>query len=140
MSSKLKKIIALFALLSFSMIAVLGFVFIAYGQNMSASNGCPFGVMGATLCPQDIMAVAMHHLSVFQSFINVPVNFDITAFIVSLIIAPFAILGFFMSVSPVKLFYPARLFYDFPPDASIKRKIIRWLALHENSPADFLDA
>ncbi len=137
MSILFKKIITSLILLSFIMIVLFSFASMMHGPDERISGDCPFSAMGVSLCPQNTIAIILHHISSYQSFVNVPVNFGTATFILySLLIA------YIIFVAPINRFLPGlsnfvSIHHDSPPDTSNKRKVIRWLALHENSPAIF---
>lgn len=137
MLSTTKKIIALFVLTSFLTIIFFNFAVMMHEPDGSMQGNCPFSSMGVSLCPQDILAMAFHHISAYNSLLNVPVNFGITTLIISFFLIASVILAVFIDPS---LFGPpvlAGILFNTPPDTSYKRKIISWLALRENSPAIF---
>lgn len=136
MSSLFKKIITSFILLSFIMIVLFSFAVMMHGPGERMSGNCPFSAMGVSLCPQNIVAMIFYHISAYQSFINVSVNFGVAA-LASFLLAAGAVLAASISPSLFRLLAPLGILYDSPPDASRERKKTRWLALHENSPAVF---
>lgn len=128
MSFVSQKIITQLVLISFLVMALFSFSGMTYGTDGSMQGDCPFSVAGASLCPPSALLGAIHHLSAYQSFINVPVN-------------PIAVFLILVSASLVFLFLlqlykpPAPLLYRSPPLTSHSRKIHRWLSLFENSPS-----
>ena len=92
MSTLLKKIIALLVLVSFMVIIFFGFAIMLHGPDGQMQGNCPFSAPGVSLCPQDTLAVALHHISSYHSFLNVPINFNIAAFIISLLFADYSFL------------------------------------------------
>lgn len=134
MSSSFKKFSASLILLSFMTIVFFSFAVIMHESDGSVSGDCPFSAMGASLCPRNTMAVVFHHISAYQSLINIPVNLGITTLIILLLIAS-AILTVSINPSLLGMFSLVGILYNSPPDTSYKRKITRWLAFHENSPA-----
>jgi len=130
-----KKIISAFVLASFLMIALFSFTFMMTADGRMAGN-CPFSVMGASLCPQGTLALAVHHISAYRSFFNVFVNSGITAIIIFALLLALGAM-FKLAASP-PLSRPLVIIgglHDFQPVISHKRKITRWLALLENSPS-----
>jgi len=108
-----------------------------HGPDGRMQSDCPFSAMGVSLCPQDTVAMAFHHISAYNSFLNVPVNLGITTFIISLLLVAGAMLAVSLNITLFELPVLVGIFYHFPLDVSYKRKITRWLSLHENSPAGF---
>ena len=136
MPSSFKKIISAFVLASFLAIALLSFTFMMTADGRMAGN-CPFSVMGASLCPQGTLALAVHHISAYRSFFNVFVNSGITVIIIFALL--FALRAIFnLATGPPSLSRPLIVtggLHDSPPVISHKRKITHWLALLENSPS-----
>lgn len=116
-------------------IVLFSFATMMHGPDGRVSGDCPFSAMGVLLCPQDIVAIVFHHISAYQSFINVPINLGVTALIISLLLITYAISVVFISPSLLRPLTLVGTLYNSPPDTSYKRETTRWLALHENSPA-----
>lgn len=134
MSFLFKKIAAPLLLVSFLLVALLGFVAMSYGPDGQMDGGCPFSAAGAALCPQDTAAVVLHHLGAFQAFLNVPLDSTIFALISALLLLACLLV---LKVRPL-LFQPVahRCYSNTSPPVSARvRKITRWLSLLENSPS-----
>ncbi len=116
------------------MIVLFSFATMMHGSDGRISGDCPYSAMGASLCPQNTVAIVLHHISSYKSFINVPVNFGITSLIFYLLLIAYAM--FVVPINRPLLELPVfvGIPYNSPPSTLNKRKIIRWLALHENSP------
>ncbi|MDZ4205951.1 MAG: hypothetical protein U1C12_01930 [Patescibacteria group bacterium] len=137
MSFLSKKIITLFLLVSFLAIALFSFALMVHGPDGRMPGDCPFSIMGDSLCPQDTIAVAIHNISAYHTFLNVPVSAGLTALVISLLFAIYAVLV--ISVR-LLLFRPPAftpVLYDSQPVDSYSNKITRWLSLLENSPSHF---
>ncbi len=140
MISKQMKIksVAAIALIAFLGAVVFGFILMMdtnTSMNQSMASECPYATVGGKVCPQGVLGVIVHHISLYQSFTNVPINFGMAALMISLLLVVSAILAIFIKLS---LFGPSVLngiFYNSPLNSLYKRKISRWLSLHENSPA-----
>ncbi|MEK7609855.1 MAG: hypothetical protein AAB470_01890 [Patescibacteria group bacterium] len=130
-----KKIITVLVLTSFLTVAIFSFAVMTRGPDGRMEGDCPFSVVGQSICPQDTVAVAIHHISAYQSFLNMPVGSGLTALIVSLLFAVCAAL--FILISSPLLGPPAvaRILYDSPSIGLRSRKLTRWLSLFENSPS-----
>lgn len=131
-----KQIFIYFVLASFLMMALFSFVVMIHGSEGQIPGNCPFSSTGVSLCPQDSLAVVIHHISAYQSLLSAPLNFSMTVFILFLIFAAGASL--FISSGPplIKLQTSAEIFYGPPAEVSPRDKnITRWLSLFENSPA-----
>ncbi len=130
-----KKIITTLVLASLIMIMFFSFTLMMNGPNERMLADCPFSVMGASLCPQDIVAVVIHHISAYHAFLNVTVSAGLTTLIISLLFAICAVLVIFIHLP---LFGPPAfvpILHDSPLLDSYSKKIIRWLSLLENSPS-----
>jgi len=127
-----KKIITPFILASFLLVVFFGFIAMSSGPDGRMQGGCPFSATGVSLCPQDALAVALHHLSSYQSFISVPLHSALLALISALFLVIYVVLLF--SFHPFLYRPPAFISYSAPPFTSQDRKIKRWLSLFEHSP------
>ena len=131
----LRKIVAPLVLVSFLIVAFLGFSSMSYESGWRMAGGCPFSAIGTSLCPQDTVAVAMHHISAYESFLSAPVGPGITALISALLLVSLLILK--PSIRWLSLEPPIRSKYtqNAPPISARLIKITRWLSLLENSPS-----
>ena len=137
MSSPLKQIITILVLASFLALAIFSFSAISHGSNDSMPGGCPFSVQGGPICPQNIFATAIHHISILYSFFNVPVSINMTSIIGLLILVAYALVVFTITVSHTLFTLSPFVgnIYNFPTFGQANRKIQHWLALFENSPS-----
>ncbi|MCR4275859.1 MAG: hypothetical protein NUV90_00525 [Candidatus Parcubacteria bacterium] len=133
MLSLSKKIAVPFMLAAFLTVALFGFVAMSYGPDGRMQGGCPFSATGVALCPQDALVVALHHVGAYQSFLNVPLDSAAALISVLLLLAYL----FVSAVQPLLFSPPARSDHlsHGPPLSARTRKITRWLALLELSPA-----
>ncbi len=130
----LKKIITPLILVSFLTVAFFGFAAMSRGADGSMQGDCPFSVTGASLCPQDALPGAIHHLSAYQSFLNVSVDSAVVLLMSALLLAACLLI---LVVRPL-LFRPLVQTNHFPygpPLSARTQKIISWLSLLENSPS-----
>lgn len=129
-----KRIFAPLMVASFMLVALFGFVAMSYGSDGRMEGDCPFSATGAALCPQDALIVAMHHISAYQSFLNVPVDSTLILLMGILLLAVYLLV---LIVRPLLFIIPARLthFSHGPPISARTREITRWLSLLENSPS-----
>lgn len=129
------KIAAPFILLSFLALALFSFASMSYGPDGRMQGDCPFSAMGASLCPPSALPGALHHLSAYQSFLNVPVDSALAALIIALLLVTFGLFAY--RTQPRIPDPPARGAYrnHDPPASAHTWKLIRWLSLLENSPA-----
>ena len=135
MSCMFKKIATPLVLLSFLTIAFFSFASMTYSSDGGMRSSCLFSAMGTSLCPQSALPGAIHHISAYQSFLNVPVNSGMTARTIILLIIVSVALAFSFHTL---LFRPlAPISYNSPPFTSHNRKIKRWLSLFENSPPHY---
>lgn len=137
MSLLFKKILVSFVLLSFFMIVFFSFTLMIHEPDGNMSRKCLFSTTEASFCPQDVLIMVFHHISSYQSFINIPTNFGATTLSIFLLFIAFIILIIFTNLSQLKLFAPVKISYSPSPKILHKRKIIHWVALHENSPTVF---
>ena len=130
-----RQTVVLLILVSFLAIVLFGFVSMMHTLDGRMSGECPFSAMGASLCPQNTLAVALHHISAYNSLLAAPTQSGITALIAVLLFV--ASLVLLLSVSPPAFSAPARAgsFFDSPRATPQDRKKIRWLSLFENSPS-----
>ena len=129
----LRKITIPLILASFLMAAFFGFVAMSYGPDGRMQGDCPFSNMGMSLCPQSALPSALHHISAYHSFLNVPISFQITSLIITLLIIVSGVLVF--SFNPPLYRSLTFVSYNSTPFTSHNRKIKRWLSLLEHSPS-----
>lgn len=137
MKFSFKQILTVFVLISFLAIALFSLNLMTHKQGGRLAGGCLFPTVGQSICPQNIVAAAVHHLSLYHSFLNVPISLGLTiificlllAFLVVLVISPWSPLPKFSSF--------VRISFDSFNISFFNWKLTRWLALHENSPAIF---
>ena len=130
-----KKIITSLVLASLMTIIFFSLTVMTHGSDGRMSGDCPFSA-GVSFCPQDTLAVVIHHISAYQSFLNVTITSGIMTLLISLFLLVLA--TFVLSIGPPLsgLLLPISI-YDFPPASSHDRKIKRWLSLFENSPSEY---
>ena len=130
-----KKIVTPFVLVSFLIVVFFGFSAMSSGPDGRMQGGCPFSATGVSLCPQDTMAVALHHLSSYQSFISVPLHSALLALMSALLLAILFLLippAHLLSLQPL---VQSRYRNHSPPVSARIWNITRWLSLLENSPS-----
>lgn len=137
MTHTFKKSIAVLVLASFLTLIFFSFSFMAHGEAGHMSGACPFSAVGTSFCPQDMLALAVHHISSYHTFLNVPLYLG--SAILALFALLFACLTLVLSshapfAGPPALAY---VFSDVRHGTSSYRKKIRWLSLLENSPAQY---
>ena len=137
MKSQFKQIITAFVLASLLALALFSFALIMHEQNGLTSGDCPFSTLGTSLCPENSVAVAIHYISAYHAFFNVPLGTALSALIFSLIFAVSVALVIFIRLPLLLPPTFSRVFFDSLPVNSYSRKIIRWLSLFENSPPIF---
>lgn len=134
MAFPFKKILSPILLLSFLAMVFFSFALMAHGPDGRMQGDCPLATTGASLCPQDAAAMVLHHLSAYQSFLNVPVSFGLAvlaALFFAVGLAQVLSRGFFSFVFAV----PMRRLYTSPPSVSYNQKLSRWLSILEHSPS-----
>ncbi len=133
MSSLLKKLITALILTSFITIVLFSLASMTHGSDGRLAGDCPFSSPGASLCPQDMVALIIHHLSAYHAFLNVPIGSGLTTLIISLLLVIGVALVIFIHL-PL-LGPPSLILYSYPLVDSYNRKIVRWLSRLENSPS-----
>lgn len=127
-----KNILTAFLLIAFLAMTFFGFMAMSE-RNME--SGCPFSVTGASLCQQDPLSMAIHHISAYGSFISVQVTSSTSALIaILLLIASSLLVPIMMGVFVLKPPVRGRQTYRSPP-LSARTGNIGWLSLLENSPS-----
>ena len=127
------KFLALLLLTSILVIGVFGFATMNHSIGHSAS--CVASAVDSTHCPQNIVAMTVHHIQAYLTFFS--------AIPVSPILVLMLLLTLLLSAR--SLFVPIKYKFD-DPDRKIiykkseakplaLRKLIRWLSLFENSPS-----
>src|SRR3989344_9211601 len=110
-SSLLKKITTFIVLLSFVTIILFGFSTMMYGADENMFGDCPFSAMRAPLCPQNITAIILHHISSYRSFVSVPIDFGVMVALISIFLVVYAIIVASTSQSLLGLFAPIGVIY-----------------------------
>src|SRR3989338_1017770 len=132
--SSTKQILAALILAALLVIVFFSFATMTHIADGRMQSNCPFSTMGAPLCPQDVVAVAVHHISAYQSLLNAPLVPSVSMFIVVLLMLVYGAF-IFLVCSPLPKPYLVRYFYNSPPSYSRSREITRWLSLFEHSPS-----
>jgi len=132
-----KQVITSVIVASFLSLALFSFVIMTHNsEGLMTVGGCPLSVIGASLCPQESMASAAHHISAYRSFLNVPVGYGLTVLFAYLIILALAAIIFStLRLPPLNPPIFAGGFQDIDSRPRYDRKITRWLSLLENSPS-----
>lgn len=133
-----KKIISFVILVSFMVLVFFGLAIMMHGTDQSMPGDCPLSsVMGESLCPQNTLALAVHHLATYQSFLQVTINIW-TSIILVLLFVSFILFIYIKSPNQLGFLLRTNIHYN-PPLISIEiRKIISWLSLFENSPSSYM--
>jgi len=131
----LQKVVTAFILVLFLATVFFSFASMMHGEEAGMRADCPFSVMGEPLCPQNLAAAIMHHISAYQSFLAVFAGSGMTAVVIAFLLAFSAALSFLISPLLYKPPELTRTFFIPPPAVRKDRKEIRWLSLFENSPS-----
>ncbi len=128
-----KQLTAALALLSLLMIALFGFAFMVHDMGGALPMDCPLSVLnGASMCPQNIQAVIMHHIAAYRTLFGVPMHGNLVLLFASLLV-------FGIPRSDTHTPSPPSLVTRRSPATSFfsprGRKRARWLALFEHSPS-----
>src|SRR3989338_11648061 len=111
----LSKLLAALMLASLLAIVLFSFGTMTHNSSGSMEAGCPFTAMGVPLCPQNLVAAAIHHISAYQSLLNTPASSGMTALLVALLVLVYGAFIFFIR-SPA--FQPRRVRYLYNPSSS----------------------
>ncbi len=137
----MKSALATLLIFSFMSIAVFGVFAMSHGtSHASGSRGCIGAMAQGTDCPKEesVLGFLAFHLNAFRSFSTAIFSQNILSlflFVASLLLLAGTAMGrlFAESVS-LDCHSRFRQFFE-PPVTHLQPQIIRWLALHENSPA-----
>ncbi|MDO8575565.1 MAG: hypothetical protein Q7R78_02600 [bacterium] len=133
MRLSLKKIISGLIFLSFSGVIFFSFALMLHAPEGSSSGDCPLLPFSESFCPKDTLALAVHHISAYHTFLGISVGLSILALIFLLLYSiSFVIL---INSRNFNSSLRARIFFDDPPFIFNIKKLIRWLSLLENSPS-----
>ncbi|MDO8522597.1 MAG: hypothetical protein Q7S08_04960 [bacterium] len=133
-TSSAKQILSALMLLAMLAVVFFGFAAMSYGSDGKMEGNCPFSVMGAPLCPQDLAAAAIHHISSYQSLLNAPVSPSLTVLIVALLLLVYGVFIFLIR-PPTLQPQLVRYLYGSPHSSARDRKTTHWLSLFEHSPS-----
>lgn len=132
----MKYFTSLLLVASFVGIAVFGFALIDHDMQ-SPNNDCVASALDGTECPMNIVAMTLHHVSAIQILTTTTVpsigNWFLLLAFASLVFIGLSLFFHYQFNPPRLVFYRYRSKYSFYPPQ--KREYLRWLALHENSPA-----
>ncbi|MEK7624136.1 MAG: hypothetical protein AAB404_00180 [Patescibacteria group bacterium] len=137
----MKILSAILLIVSFTSVAVLGFLVMTHTNGHNLNGGCFVATSRGVDCPKQVnpLDYVSFHLEAFRSF-------SLAAFSANLanifLLGLASILFIYFSVFPSffsKQFQFNLGWYNFKACFSSpqKRELARWLALHENSPASF---
>ena len=129
----MKNLILLLLIGSVIGIAVFGFTIFDHNAHTPNSD-CVASVINGVVCPTNIVNMALHHISVAQTFLQTLAPSTDSILLLSLL---FAVLSFLLLRKD--LFHPQLVFssrgYKNPTRSRRRQKITSWLALFEHSPA-----
>ena len=130
----MKKYLSLLLLISILVIGVFGFI--SMNHTAGHTTGCIASAVDNTPCPENIMAMAVHHIQAFISFFNVVPPIPLVA-ILALLFAVFLSIGSLFIKRQESIL--ALIFWRAKcnPERQLvrSRKITHWLSLFENSPS-----
>lgn len=140
MQTLFKQIALPLVLLAFLAITFFGFATMVHGMDDmggSMAGDCPFTLLGdASLCPQNTLAMVVHHISAYNSFLNFPIQISLGTLLAALLL--FIYFAFRYLISPPGLAQVLSKFklrdaftLAFVPNS----KEASWLTLLEHSPA-----
>ena len=132
-TSPAKKILSALMLSVLLVIVFFSFAAMTHASDGRMEGGCPFTAMGAQLCPQDLAAAAIHHISSYQSLLNAT-QVPGMALIIALLLLVYGVFVFFIRPPA---FQPQLIGYlhGSPHSSARDRETTRWLSLFEHSPS-----
>jgi len=120
-------------IISFIGIAVFGFAIFDHSMH-NPSSDCVASVIDGVVCPTNILNMALHHISVLQTFSQALIPSTVSILLFSLLLM---VISFF--ILRKDLFYPQPVFsfhrYRNQTRPRHQQKITSWLALFEHSPS-----
>ncbi len=131
----LQKTVTALMLVLFLATVFFSFASMMHEPEAGMQADCPFSVMGEPLCPQNLAAAIMHHISAYQSFLAVVAGSGTTAAVIAFLLALFAALSFLLTPLLYKPPEPLGPFFKVLTTVRRDTKAIRWLSLFENSPS-----
>src|SRR3989338_4900209 len=133
-TSSAKQILSALTLSVLLVIVFFSFAAMTHASDGRMEGGCPFTAMGAPLCPQDLAAAAIHHISSYQSLLNAPISSSFVVLIVALLLLVYGVFIFFIHPPA---FQPQLIGYlhGSPLSSARDRETTRWLSLFEHSPS-----
>ena len=133
----MKYLITLILIVSFVGIAIFGFAVFDHGMS-SSDNNCVSSPIDGTVCPTNIVAMTLQHISALQTLtMSATPQISNLLFLLAFISLIFiSIILFYKNLLYPKLELSHQRLQDLASDFSYsKQKIISWLSLFENSPA-----
>lgn len=131
----MKKLLSLLIITSVLVIGVFGFTSMNHG--VGHARGCIASAVDNTPCPENIVAMSVHHIQAFISFFSVVPSIPFI-FLLALLLAVFLSIGFIFVKRQDSLLANLafwRIQHDPERALTRPRKITRWLSLFENSPS-----
>jgi len=126
-----KQFIVALVTLPFLTVALFGFATMTVGPDAMPGD-CPFSALGAPLCPDNAVVMALHHVAAYHSFLNVPIALGLLGLLLAML--SLAILLILLRAPPLPRYRPPPYFYDSPPSV-VRIRLLRWLARFELSPS-----
>lgn len=126
--------LSLLLIASILVIGVFGFTSMNHGANHSV--GCIASAVDNTPCPENISAMAVHHIQAFISYFSVVPSIPFI-FLLTLLLSVFLGIGYLFIKQPQLLLVDVlwRLRHDPERQLNHPREITHWLSLFENSPS-----
>jgi hypothetical protein len=129
----IKKLFTIFVLFSFLSIGIIGFSSIGHG--IEHTSGCIFSIADSTSCPENIIAMTIHHLQAYTSLLNVlpPTQSLLMALLLCSLLVGLVFCLYKLTTHTSRSFRLRS--HDFEHPHIPSWKIMKWLALFENSPS-----
>ena len=131
----MKKLLSLLIITSVLVIGVFGFTSMNHGA--SHVTGCIASAVDNTPCPENIVAMSVHHIQAFISFFSVVPSIPFI-FLLAFLLTVFLSIGFVYIKRQDSLLANLafwRIQHDPERALTRPREITRWLSLFENSPS-----
>jgi len=133
----MKKYIVALIFISFLGLAAFSIPVFNHRMNDSMDNNCVGSKVGNTLCPTNLVAAVVHHMSVYQALFNTtaPSISPLVLLTLLVLLVVFALL-FTKDIVGLKLNFLYKKSRDFELiKYRARQKFVSWLSLFENSPS-----
>lgn len=133
----MKYLASLFLIASIIGVSVFGLTMFNHDMNNQTNATCVGSALEGTICPTSLVAMTLHHISVFQTLTTttVPSGYATLLFI-SVILASALLYISLKKLLPPKLVYVPQRLQELSLHSHYSRqRIVSWLSLFELSPS-----